>query len=83
MTDFTDVMQLAEGISSYDLFPEKAPRAQSVKAAEAKKILLNPGIVPPRREIGQLLELVDCDSWILPFHKYLNVCRDDQRLLSK
>ena len=53
MADFTDVMQLAEGISAYDLFPEKAPKtAKNVLIGDAKKVALNPGIVPPRREIG-------------------------------
>lgn len=53
MTDFTDVMQLAEGISAYDLFPEKVPKTRNALIGDAKKVASNPGIVPPRREIGQ------------------------------
>eukprot|EP01036_Dinobryon_divergens_P031501 gene31501-40909_t len=54
VTDFTDVMQLAEGISAYDLFPEKVPKTRNALIGDAKKVASNPGIVPPRREIEMI-----------------------------
>lgn len=59
VADFTEVMQLAQGISVPSLFPEKekalaARVLKNPQLAEAKKASLNPGIVPPRREIEMI-----------------------------